>query len=325
MMAAPTEAQISGCLLGQSLADALAVFVRSATTEFAGIYVEQVLSKWLDGDNLTECPDHLSITEGSQLSWEIVRLYLDEQQFLPDVFLQRISELFVRGHINQRYLETYRAVQHARSGAAWHDSGVDSLGCGSIHRAPAIGLLFWEHQPDRLRVAEQQSRTTHKHELVSAGSVLVAELVASLLRSECGPESESIPISLPENDPGLGPLLANLAELLSKSQDDALSCVSPETGIEDTIGQGLLWALYCAASTKWDFVKAVKLVLRCGGESVAPAALVGAMCGAAQGIESIPTHLLDRVSNRGISGKLSLLEDCAQCHRITVDERRYPG
>jgi ADP-ribosylglycohydrolase len=314
MMEVPTQDQVAGCLLGQSLADALASFVRGATTEYAGSYVDHVLSKWIDHESLNDCPDQLFISEGSQLSWEIVRLFRDERQFLPQAFAQCIKEMFDRRLVRARYIETHLAVKQLRSGTAWHDAGVDSSGCGSIQRSPAIGVLFWDRQADRQIAAEQQSMITHDNRIVDAASVMVSELVASLLRRESGPESELFPIAVPQDDPGFGPLLTNLPDLLNSSPDDALALICPKDGIEDLIGQGLPWALYCAANSKWDFVKALKCVLRCGGESIASAALVGAMCGASRGIEGLPGHLFDRLCDTGGSGGVTTW--CEDCHHI---------
>lgn len=209
------------------------------------------------------------------------------------------------------------AVKRLRSGVPWHKSGVDSFGCGSIHRAPAIGAILWNNAAKRRDAAELQSSITHVNRDVCAASMLVADLVASLLRGACGPNCESVPISIPEGDTRLGPALARLPDMLGMRAADVLASIVPADGIADDVLQSLLWALYCALSNDWDFGKAVKLALRSGGELVAPTAIVGAMCGAVQGVGAFPSGLLDRLSNRGIFGKSEFSQWCTECFELT--------
>lgn len=322
----PRADQIAGCLLGQSLADALAIFLRGCSVEAAGAGVDGVISSWLAGDLLDELPDHLFITEGSQLSWEIILLYTEQHEFLPDMFAAKIREKFDRRFVQERYWETHLAVKNLRSGQAWFDAGVDSLGCGSIHRAPAIGVIGWNDR-QRLRIAaEQQSRITHSHEIASAASMLIAELVADTLCRTCGPEDNHLALAVPENASGLGAIVDELPEILSKEPMEVLSTLGAEAeagdGIGDHIRQGMLWALYCTLRCKWDFVDAVTLALRCGGESVAPVALVGALCGAAQGVAVLPEHLLSHLTDRGFFRQAEFLERCQKCYEVSTANDR---
>lgn len=312
--------KLAGCLLGQSLGDALAILLRGCSASAASDCVDGIISKWLAGQRLDELPAYLLITEGSQLSWEIVLLYVQQQSFSPPAFAERIKDRFNRRWVHERYLETHLAVKQLRTGQTWQDAGIESFGCGGLQRAPSIGAIFWNASDQRRAASRQQCQITHKGKVVCAASMLISELVASLLRSECGPGCQAVPIAIPEDDPGLGDLLAGLVELLTKQPDEALSLIAPPgdrngDGIADHVGQCLLWALYCTLSCDWNFVTAVTLALRCGGELVAPVSLVAALCGAAQGIEAIPNHLLEKLSDRGVYGKSAFLDRCHGCYK----------
>lgn len=320
---APSFSKLAGCLLGQSLGDALAILLRSCSASVASDCVDGIISKWFAGQKLDELPAYLLITEGSQLSWEIVSLYVEQQTFSPQAFAERIKDRFNRRWVHERNLETHLAVKQLRIGRTWQDAGIDTFSCGGLQRAPSIGAIFWDVPAQRRSASREQCQITNSNKVVCAASMLVSELVASLLRNECGPGYQAVPIAIPEEDPGLDDCLAGLVELLTKRPEEALSLITLQgdgdgEGIADHVRQCLLWTLYCTLSCEWNFVNAVTLALRCGGELVAPVSLVAALCGAAQGIEALPSHLLETLSDRGVYGQSEFLKICQECYGIAT-------
>jgi ADP-ribosylglycohydrolase len=231
------------------------------------------------------------------------------------------------GFIDRRYWETQMAVKNLRGGKPWSECGVHSSGCGSVHRAPAIGALFWSDRAKLRVAAEQQSVITHQSRLASAASCLIAELTAAVLCGEAGPNVEALPLSIPENDEGLGQELGILPALCRLDPEAALTLILSRFAnhggtdqLPDHVVPVLLWILYCVMTANWNYAEAVSRASHCGGECIAPVAIVGALCGAARGIQDIPSELMACVSNRGIVKFDEWRVRCDQCYELVVSQ-----
>ncbi len=326
--------QIAGCLVGQCLADALAAPVRGGPAELCQSYAQEKVRPWLQGGPLTSLPEPLFYTDGSQLACELLSCLVEEGGFRPSRWMAQLNSLVRRRWIAQRYLETHLAAKAFAQTGSCEQTGVDSQGFGSVHRAAVVALRHATDQQQRRALAYRQSMLTHRNPLCGAAAAVLADLVAAVVRGEATPDRLRLELVIPEDIAPLGESLQHLPELLSLEPEAALprvlklsvsGDVPTQEDLPDQVLPALMWSLYCVLRSQWDYVAAVSLAMSAGGEVIGPAAVTGALCGAHAGLSLLPGALLERLTDRGMPALPKLRGLAARCQAaLSVDTLNSP-
>jgi ADP-ribosylglycohydrolase len=174
--------------------------------------------------------------------------------------------------------------------------------------------------------ATLQSDITHASREARAASVAVSGLVAAVLRGQSGPGRDQLVLASGGDDPQIDEVFAQLDRLVKAEPSAALAAIVSRTpgrelsdGLPDEAIATLLWSIYGAVRSDWDYARAMAIVISGGGEMTAAAAIAGALCGAARGIDTLPRPLIAHVSNQGVEGLAQLVELADQCQRLAGD------
>jgi ADP-ribosyl-[dinitrogen reductase] hydrolase len=161
----------------------------------------------------------------------------------------------------------------------------DSAGNGSVMRCWPVALAHWENL-DRLRADSRlQSRVTHPHPECLAGSEFANATMFHLLHQV--PPAEAVGRALA--DVQLPPPLRTVIETAPECPRQALK----NSGWVRHTLESAVWGLLTTGS----FEEAVVQVVNLGNDADTAGTVVGALAGAAYGLEAIPARW--RVSLRG--------------------------
>ncbi len=181
-------------------------------------------------------------------------------------------------------VHTYRVLARLKRGESW-DTAVEavqranpeSAPNGSLMRCWPVALAYWSEPEALLRDSVLQSRVTHVHADCLAACVFANTLIAALLRGSSPAEgvSEALAtVSLPD---GLRPVVEGAAQLRREQLRNS-------GWVHHTL-ESALWGLLTTDS----FEEALVQVVNLGGDADSAGAVVGALAGAAYGLEAIPT------------------------------------
>ena len=152
----------------------------------------------------------------------------------------------------------------------------DSAGNGSLMRCWPVALAYWDEPDQRRADSALQSQVTHRHPECVSACVLVNEIIANLIHGE------EIPAAVKHAAQSI-PLDENLVELVEKAPFQQRENLPNSGWIRHTL-QSALWGLM----TTHSFEEAVVQVVNLGSDADTAGSIVGAMAGAAYGLESIP-------------------------------------
>jgi ADP-ribosyl-[dinitrogen reductase] hydrolase len=161
----------------------------------------------------------------------------------------------------------------------------DSAGNGSVMRCWPVALARWENLDRLLADSRLQSRVTHPHPECVAGSKFVNATIFHLLHQI--PPAEAVGRALA--DVQLPPPLRAVVEAAPERPRQALN----NSGWVRHTLESAVWGLLTTDS----FEEAVVQVVNLGNDADTAGTVVGALAGAAYGLEAIPTRW--RVSLRG--------------------------
>jgi ADP-ribosylglycohydrolase len=226
------------------------------------------------------------------------------------------------------------AAERLVHGAPWMAAGAP-LGVADasvLSRAVVPGLLCGS---DPVRLAQDAGTltvVTHKEPRAAAAAAAAARAVAlSLTGRNWAPEAfcAEVAVAAGVHDGGLADEVRHLPRVLGWEAPRALellrrvavpaSLLKGTEGLPGHVSPVLLVALYAALKSPDDFVVAQQLVLRCGGEADAAAALCGALVGARHGLERIPARL-----RRGVAFSEHLLDVADRLFAVAQRGRRTP-
>jgi ADP-ribosylglycohydrolase len=331
-----TPAQLTGCILGQALGDALGFVVESEPPDVAAEYVDQCLRAGRAGDRAHPHFPFGQYTDDTQLARELLRAFRERGGWDPATFAARLAELFGAARDVGAGRGTRAAAFRLLEGVSWRESGTPApyAGNGSAMRAGPLGLLL----PDRtsmIRVAREQSRVTHLDPRCAAGAIVIARAVA--LAVEPGPLDPAsfltdLASCAAEDDASFAEAIRGLADWLPlepaaagrQLHDAGLDPAHRDRwqGISAFVLPSVIWSLYAFLRSPEDYWESICVAIGVGGDTDTMAAMAGAMSGARLGPAALPAELLDRLTDRGEWGAEHLAQLAEDCNGIVQQSSR---
>ncbi|NHI91625.1 MAG: hypothetical protein EAX96_03910 [Candidatus Lokiarchaeota archaeon] len=306
------ESKFRGSLLGCSVGDALG-------EPFEGQF----------GINIQNVPD-LTVfyrgvyTDDTQLTLAVAESLIRSKGFDPEDMGTRFVDWLDEPPIGPG-MTCLTAVHKLKDGTSWKLSGINSGANGAVMRISPIGLFFCNDINKLIKVAKESSMITHTHIGAYSAAIVVARAIA-YLTSEKEIIIEDFLNSLVESikDEKIDDFKEHIISLkgfLSKKPQEALMKIGL-LGVKPPFynprfeGKGFIYpyacstalgALYAFLYYKEDFVKAVELAVKAGGDTDTVGAICGAISGTWNGFEKIPENLiLNLRSNKKI---ISIADD----------------
>lgn len=186
---------------------------------------------------------------------------------------------------------TASAIHRLKMGASYLDSGLThnldgtpTGGNGTAMRAAPIGLVYRNDLMKLMEVAQQDAAITHNSLEPKMGSVTVALGVALLANNTIDPCDliKEVADVLPDSIMRDKMLLAQLMLDECVEVETALANIGSSGYVPETVGA----AFYCLARTS-NFSSAVKMAIRCGGDTDTTGAICGALAGTHYGLGGI--------------------------------------
>lgn len=223
-------------------------------------------------------------TDDSEMAIALAECLIEHRPLDPQDLAERFVD-WLRRSPDDVGIHTSSVLRLIQGGYDWdtaartmqrHNPG--SAGNGSLMRCWPVALAYWDEPEQRRSDSVLQSQVTHRHPECVSACVLVNEIIANLIHGEeihaaVTHAAQSIPL-----DPNLVPLVEQAPGL---QREDL-----PNSGwIRHTL-QSALWGLLTTNS----FEEAVVQVVNLGSDADTAGSIVGAMAGAAYGLQSIPAE-----------------------------------
>ncbi|YCM46198.1 ADP-ribosylglycohydrolase family protein [Verrucomicrobiaceae bacterium 227] len=174
-------------------------------------------------------------------------------------------------------------------------SGVFSAGNGSAMRTAPIAAMFPD-DPERRRIfTEAQTRITHSDPKAFIGTLAITELTALLLKSDSPPSQDRVMETLVEvsSDKEWVSILEEIKTIAHQNGSiaDLLEQIggNPKKGISGYLYQTVPAVILAGLRNEWDFKPTITELIEAGGDTDTTAAIAGALCGAFEGPQSIPS------------------------------------
>jgi ADP-ribosyl-[dinitrogen reductase] hydrolase len=157
----------------------------------------------------------------------------------------------------------------------------DSAGNGSVMRCWPVALARWDDLDALITESLLQSRVTHAHDESGAACALVNAIIFHLMRNVMPDEAVGEALSDTAPPPGL-------RDAVEAAPDRRRSELENSGWVRHTI-ESAIWGLLTTDS----FEEALVQVANLGGDADTAASVVGALAGAAYGLDAIPARWRD--------------------------------
>jgi ADP-ribosyl-[dinitrogen reductase] hydrolase len=223
-----------------------------------------------------------TFTDDTEMALALAESLLAHRPLHPADLAQRFV-VWHRAGPDDVGVHTSQVLSRIGSGVPWEQAveavqrlRPDSAGNGSVMRCWPVALAHW-HDLDQL-IADSflQSRVTHPHAECVAGSGFVNVTIYHLLRGT--PPAEAVARALEAVD-APGPLRAVIEVAPTRRRDE----LKNSGWVRHTVESGV-WGLLTTGS----FEEAVVQVVNLGNDADTAGTVVGALAGAAYGLEAIP-------------------------------------
>jgi len=262
-------------------------------------------------------------TDDTQLSRELMLSLVDEHDFVPEDFADRVARIFAQDNIVGYGGATQQAAIRLIDGVAWDEAGTPPprAGNGAAMRAGPIGLFFYYDVEKCLEAAQNQAIITHKAPMSVAAAVAVAMATAmatTASKETTGPHERGwwswlaahvhrVDVEFAQDIRDLVKICFDGRKLAEwKAGDDEEFAAAREYVLEgdDDSWEGVspyarsstLWSLYCVMASPFDVWKAIELAVAVGGDSDTIAAMAGTIVGAHIGINRFPKTVIEEVA-----------------------------
>jgi ADP-ribosylglycohydrolase len=282
--------RFQGCVLGLALGDAIGA-------PFEGGVLERLLWRLIGR------------TRSGEMRWT------DDTQMTLDV----IESLVARGGVDSddlaaRFAASYqwsrgygpataKVLRRISRGQRWQEANTSvyrqgSFGNGAAMRAPVLGLFYASRPGELVAAARASAIVTHAHPQGIEGAVLIASATAAATRGESTAEILACASRFCE----AGQMAARLATAqrwLASSSDVNPAEVARHLGNGIAAVDSCVTALYLALRFRdAGFIEMQQRVAKMGGDADTIGAMAGAIWGAANGVEKLPSELLAKLEQR---------------------------
>jgi ADP-ribosylglycohydrolase len=330
----PSEDQVSGCLIGQCVGDAVGFMVEGSSAEVCRPYADAVLLAGQPYEGRRGGFAFGQYSDDSQLARELMRSCVERGRFDPSDYAARIAALFSEGLVVGAGWSTTQAAARLADRVPWERSGTPapSAGNGSAMRAAPIGLMFYDDPETLIAAAHDQSRITHADPRCSAGAVAIAAAVAHVLvlaGQPVVPDAliSALATSAATFDAGVADALRQLDAIVPLAPDAALAAIveagqpdfrEPPMGIHPFVTTSVLWSLYAFLRAPDDYTKVIYTAIIAGGDVDTTAAMAGAIAGARNGLNAVPATIVERLNDRGQWRSDDLIDLAGRLWRLKV-------
>ncbi len=197
---------------------------------------------------------------------------------------------------------TYHAMKRLQSGTAWEEAGEKgeyAAGNGVAMRIAPVGLLHARRLEGLREDVRDCGVITHRHEEAIDGAYAVAYTVAKAASGDLDTDTILLEI-LDQLEPSrITDGLSECARML-EAEEPPLTAL-PELSLGGAAFETVPTAFYCFLRTPEDLQETLVSSIVAGGDTDTRAAIAGAMTGAYNGREAIPTRWLQELPlRRGI-------------------------
>ena len=296
------ESKFHGCLMGCGVGDALG---QPFEGKF-GIHLRDIIdiTKFYRG----------IYTDDTQLTLAIAESLIRKEGFDPEDLGKRFAEWLDEPPIRPGFT-CLSAAHKLLEGTSWKNSGINSGANGAVMRISPVGLYYRDNIKELIKVAQISSEITHTHVGAYSSAIVIARAVAYLTNNE-EIHVDDFLNSLLDSIKGIKiedfkEHIMSLKDYLNQKPIDALMKigllgVKPPFYDSRMEGMGIihpyacsttLGALYSFLYYQDNYLKAVELAVKGGGDTDTVGAICGAIAGAWNGIESIPKNLINNLRN----------------------------
>lgn len=226
-----------------------------------------------------------SFTDDTEMALALAESLLHQRPLDPADLAQRFGQ-WLRAHPPDVGVHTRDVLARLLAGEQWDQATAavqradpQSAGNGSIMRSWPVALAYWDDLDGLVAASRLQSLVTHAHVECQAASVVINGAIYHLLRGSLPAEALSRALVGLE-----GPLRAVVEGAPRRDRQELLN----SGWVRHTV-ESAAWGLLATTS----FEEAVVQVVNLGRDADTAGAVVGALAGAAYGLEAIPARWRD--------------------------------
>jgi ADP-ribosylglycohydrolase len=342
----------AGSLVAQALGDAIGFLVEGQHPVLCQLFAREVFERVDPPERGRGSFAFGQYSDDTQLARELALSLVDARGWDPQDFARRIGEIFATDRIVGRGRATEAAAHRLLEGVAWDEAGEPSpsAGNGAAMRAAPAGLRFSD-PVERLRVADEQARITHRDPRSRAAAILVADLVADAVAQPDGPRpanAQNIGVHAPEDgcgsalwcerfarrvdsaDPALAAGIRRMPFWLNsdvqQAADEITRISEPPKGaahaferwhgISPFATPSALYAMFAYARSPTDAECVLETAVAVGGDVDTVAAMAGAMVGARVGFSRLSPRLQRWAERLNDNGHFGLEQLTALAHAL---------
>jgi len=292
-----SQSQIQGCVLGAAIGDAMGCPVEFLSLEQihqqygADGITDYVLFK--NKDDLRYAP----YTDDTQMAEAVINGLLDNYNEL-DPAMQAIARHFIKWeqHPQGGHRAPGNACIHGckqlDSGIHWSEAGgATAGGCGSVMRAYPFALFFHDDIHKAEQWAVEHSKLTHRDPIALAACAAMAVATVMCLQRQA---VDDIMLSMTEV---AGRYSSETAFMLQKACNATPEAESKMKNWYQgwAAHEAITLAAYLFKRHYRDSKQAILSAANTPGDSDSIGTLVGALCGAYNGINGLPQHWIDQL------------------------------
>lgn len=285
-----------GCLLGQAVGDALGF-----TSE--NLSRERIRRKYGRITDYHVRPRGAFYTDDTQLAIMLAETLLDAGEFDCKLFRRKLGRWYVvLPRLSGR--STKNAALKCLLG--FRKTGYDAPGSSGAMRIAPLGLFYCDNHLNLRTAAIESCRVTHTNTSAIAGALSIAFSVAYAVTTDAFNMDEYLNLIAREAepfDPQMASRIRSLPELLNVSEDAAVEELLKNSTITGSpIGDIVAVAIFAFLKHRDDFARSVQFCVNAGWDTDTMAAMNGAICGAWNGVDGIPTRYITNLEN-GYKGR----------------------
>lgn len=282
---------MSNVLLGTAVGDALGVpFEKMA-------FDRQEIKEW-DGKTYLGSAHHKLLpgqySDDTQMSLMVAESLIQNKGFNPDDLSARYVHWITSGIARGYGRTTFAALQKIASGTHWSESGViGSYGNGTAMRAAPFGIFFRNDIKSLKEIVKIDNKMTHDSDEAEAGALAIAITTYLVVNSDTEDLLDRVAEHLPNTK--IKSLVLSMGSVmrLPVTPMQVLQTFGTKADVRETVPS----ALYCFCKFG-DAHSALLTSIRAGGDTDTTAAIVGALFGASNNLDSIPESALKNVEDR---------------------------